>query len=124
MSLEMAGATPDTTLAESLVDATEKLEKRFGSRVLERLEFRGELTYVVAPDDWFRVLSFCRSAPALAFDQLDCLLGDHVPERTAAPFAVVAHLTSHTRTSPAGEDRACRGAGPAHRYGHLAIGRV
>ena len=34
--------------------------------------------------------------PELAFDQLDCLLGDHLPERSAAPFEVVAHLISHT----------------------------
>jgi NADH-quinone oxidoreductase subunit C len=86
---------PDA-LQGSLLIAAGKLEKRFASRLLERIEFRGELTYVVAPDDWFRVLSFCRSAPALAFDQLDCLLGDHLPERSAAPFAVVAHLLSHT----------------------------
>jgi len=83
-------------LPESLVVAASKLEKRFGRRLLERVEFRGELTYVVAPDDWLRVLSFCRSAPPLAFDQLDCLFGDHLPERATAPFAVVVHLLSHT----------------------------
>jgi NADH-quinone oxidoreductase subunit C len=32
----------------------------------------------------------------LAFDQLDCLLGDHLPERREAPLHVVAHLLSHT----------------------------
>lgn len=83
-------------LPESLIVAAAKLEKRFGRRLLERAEFRGELTYTVAPDDWFRVLSFCRSAPPLAFDQLDSLMGDHLPARTEAPFAVVAHLLSHT----------------------------
>lgn len=75
--------------------ATE-LEKRFGARLLESVEFRGELTYMVAPSDWVEVLRFCKEAPELAFDQLDCLLGDHLPERTAAPFEVVTHLVSHT----------------------------
>jgi NADH-quinone oxidoreductase subunit C len=83
-------------LPESLIAAAEKLERRFAERLLERTVFRGELTYTVAPDDWFRVLSFCRSARELAFDQLDSLVGDHLPERAAAPFAVVAHLVSHT----------------------------
>lgn len=74
--------------------ATE-LEARFDVRLLERVDFRGELTYRVAPADWVEVLGFCRDAPGLAFDQLDCLLGDHLPERTSAPFEVVAHLVSH-----------------------------
>jgi NADH/F420H2 dehydrogenase subunit C len=90
------GALAGSSLPTSLVVAAAKLEKRFGKRLLERVIFRDELTYSVAPEDWFRVLSFCRSARELAFDQLDSLLGDHLPERTTAPFAVVAHLVSHT----------------------------
>lgn len=86
----MSGGLPAT-----LVAAAATLTKRFGDRVANSAEFRGELTYTVAPEDWRRVLSFCRSSPALAFDQLDCLLGDHLPERAAAPFEVVAHLVSH-----------------------------
>jgi NADH-quinone oxidoreductase subunit C len=76
--------------------ATAELEERFGANLLARTEFRGEHTYVVAPSDWLEVLRFCREAPALAFDQLDCLLGGHLPERAAAPLEVVAHLVSHT----------------------------
>ena len=83
-------------LSPSLIAALDKLEKRFGARVRERTEFRGDLTITVEPKDWLRVLSFCRSARDLAFDQLDCLFGDHLPERTATPFVVVAHLLSHT----------------------------
>jgi NADH-quinone oxidoreductase subunit C len=78
------------------VSVATELEQRFGAGLLEAIEFRGELTYTVAPGDWLAVLSFCKEAPALAFDQLDCLLGDHLPERAAAPFEVVAHLVSHT----------------------------
>lgn len=94
MNAQMSGAAG--SLSASLAAAAAKLEKRFGARMRERTEFRGELTYRVAPEDWMRVLSFCRSARELAFDQLDCLLGDHLPERVEAPFEVVVHLTSHT----------------------------
>ena len=83
-------------LPASLICAADKLERRFAERLLSRSVAFGELTYIVAPDDWFRVLSFCRSARELAFDQLDSLVGDHLPERSAAPFAVIAHLVSHT----------------------------
>lgn len=86
----------DSELPQSLVRAAIKLRRRFGRRLLEGRVFRGELTYVVTPADWLRVLSFCRDARELAFDQLDCLLGDHVPERAEAPLQVVVHLTSHT----------------------------
>ena len=72
------------------------LEARFGAKLLESIEFRGELTYRVAPSDWIEVLRFCKEASELAFDQLDCLLGDHLPERAEAPFEMVAHLLSHT----------------------------
>ena len=72
------------------------LEARFGEKLLERVDFRDELTYVVAPQDWVEVLGFCKESPELAFDQLDCLLGDHLPEQAAAPFTVVAELVSHT----------------------------
>lgn len=87
---------PAGTLAGTMTVAAARLQKRFGARLLERTGSGDEVTYVIAPEDWMRVLSFCKSAPQLAFDQLDCLLGDHLPERIAAPFQVVAHLTSHT----------------------------
>ena len=90
---DMTGAG---TLAPSLLAAAAKLERRFASRLLERTVYRDELTYTVAAEDWFRVLSFCRSARELAFDQLDSLFGDHLPERAKAPFAVIVHLLSHT----------------------------
>ena len=83
-----------TSLPQSLEDAAAALEKRFGKRLLERVEWRGELTYVVAPDDWAEVLGACRKMPELAFDRLDSLFGDHLPERTAAPLRVVANLVS------------------------------
>jgi NADH-quinone oxidoreductase subunit C len=84
------------SLPASLVAAAKVLEKHFGKRLLERVERLDELTYVVAPEDWAEVLGACRHMPELAFDRLDSLLGDHVPEREATPFQVVAHLVSHT----------------------------
>lgn len=84
-----------TSLAPTLATAAAKLRRRFGARLLEEKESFGELTFVIAPGDWMRVLAFCKTAPDLAFDQLDCLMGDHLPERADTPFAVLAHLTSH-----------------------------
>jgi NADH-quinone oxidoreductase subunit C len=86
----------DRPLPPTLVRGAAELEKRFGDKLLERVESRGGLTYVVAPLDWAEVLRACEETPALAFDQLDSLLGDHLPDRAEAPFEVVAHLTSHT----------------------------
>ncbi len=74
------------------------LEDRFGPRLLEIASFRDELTYVVAAADWLEVLTFCKEEPGLAFDQLDSLLGDHLPERREAPLQVVAHLVSHAHS--------------------------
>ena len=87
---------PAYDLPASLVAAADAVAARFGAAVLERTEFRGDLTLSVAPEAWLEVLTFCRDNEATSFDMLDCLLGDHLPERTAAPFAVVAHLVSHT----------------------------
>jgi len=72
-----------------------RLEENFGARVQEEPAFRGERTYSVEASDWLEVLTFCKDDPQLAFDQLDCLIGDHLPERTEAPFQVEAHLVSH-----------------------------
>jgi len=92
-----AAGKAERPLSATLAAAKMELEERFGTRLLGSAEFRGELTYTVAPEDWVEVLRFCKETPALAFDQLDCLLGDHLPERAAAPLQVVAHLLSHTR---------------------------
>jgi NADH-quinone oxidoreductase subunit C len=83
------------TLPATLVAAADALASSFGDRIIERAEFRDELTLSVEPGAWLDVLSFCRDDPSAAFDQLDSLLGDHLPDRVGAPFAVVAHLLSH-----------------------------
>jgi NADH-quinone oxidoreductase subunit C len=78
------------------MSVAEIMEARFGSRLLETTTFRDDLTYSIAPDDWREVLEFCKESPDLAFDMLDCLIGDHLPERMEAPLQVVVHLVSHT----------------------------
>ena len=91
-----APAEAADSLPATLMSGAAALEKRFAGRRLERVETHGELTYVVAPADWVEILSACKQMRELAFDQLDCLFGDHLPERPTAPFEVVAHLVSHT----------------------------
>jgi NADH-quinone oxidoreductase subunit C len=88
---ESAGHPP-----ESVSTVADRLQERFGEQIVERTEFRGDLTLSVAPEAWLDVMTWCRDDPSAAFDQLDCLMGDHLPERTTAPLAVVAHLVSHT----------------------------
>jgi NADH-quinone oxidoreductase subunit C len=70
------------------------LQSRFGKKLLETTTFRGDLSYLVAPEDWVPVLTYCRDAEELRFDRLDCLCGNHFPERTDAPFEVIANLVS------------------------------
>jgi NADH-quinone oxidoreductase subunit C len=91
----MSGAGNTAAIPASLLIVADKLGEKFRERIVERVEFRGELTLSVVPEAWFDVLAFCRDDSSAAFDQLDCLLGDHLPERLAAPLAVVAHLLSH-----------------------------
>lgn len=79
----------------SVTAAADTVCTAFGDRVVERAEFRGELTLSVSPEAWLDILTFCRDDETTAFDMLDSLVGDHLPERTSAPFAVVAHLVSH-----------------------------
>lgn len=75
------------------------LQGKFGRKFIESSTFRGELTYVVAPEDWHEVLQFCRDADELRFDRLDCLCGNHFPERAEEPLEVIAHLVSIPNTT-------------------------
>ncbi|NLE73862.1 MAG: NADH-quinone oxidoreductase subunit C [Actinobacteria bacterium] len=75
------------------------LQSKFGRKFAESSTFRGELTYVVAPEDWHAVLEFCRDTEELQFDRLDCLCGNHFPEREEAPFEVIANLVSIPNTT-------------------------
>ena len=85
------------SLSPKLLTLASELSARVGVRLMDESHFRGELTYRVAAEDWTGVLTVCKNTPQLAFDQLDSLVGDHLPERSAAPFEVTAHLVSHTK---------------------------
>ena len=65
-------------LPPSLLAAAAALEARFGERIVERKEFRGELTLSVAPEAWLDILTFCRDEVLTAFDQLDSRQVRHV----------------------------------------------
>lgn len=91
-----AGEVLPRALPPSLQVLDGVVATQLGERVVERSEAFGELTYRVAAGDWKDVLRFLKEAPEAAFDQLDCLLGDHLPERRDKPLAVVVHLVSHT----------------------------
>jgi NADH-quinone oxidoreductase subunit C len=84
------------SLTPKLLGLSAELSARLGGKLVEESRFRGELTYRVAAEDWVGVLDACKNTPELAFDQLDSLVGDNLPERAAAPFEVIAHLVSHT----------------------------
>jgi NADH-quinone oxidoreductase subunit C len=90
-------ATTGTEIPDATKAVFDVLEGRFGERLLGSVFFRGELTFTVAAGDFIEVATFCRDEPSLAFERLDCLLGNHYPRRREAPFEVVAHLTSLSR---------------------------
>lgn len=75
------------------------LQGKFGKKLVEMSNFRGDLTFVVAPADWVEILQYCRAAEELQFDRLDSLCGNHFPEKTELPFEVVAHLVSIPNTT-------------------------
>jgi len=84
------------SLSPRLVALSAELSARLGDKLTEESHFRGELTFRVAAESWVALLEACKNTPELGFDQLDSLTGDHLPERVAAPFEVIAHLVSHT----------------------------
>jgi len=86
-------------LSAALKTVQKELTSKFGKKLLETSTFRGELTLVVAPEDWIAVLTYCRDSETLGFDRLDCLFGNHYPERADQPFEVVANLTSIPNTT-------------------------
>lgn len=87
-----AGKAETVEVSAALKTAFMRLEEQFGVKLLASTVFRGELTFTVAVEDWIEVLFFCRDAPDLGFNRLDCLVGNHFPERKEVPFELVAHL--------------------------------
>ncbi|NLT35195.1 MAG: NADH-quinone oxidoreductase subunit C [Gaiellales bacterium] len=95
----MAAAKNIDELSPAHKQVASHLQGKFGKRLLETSSFRGDLTYVVSPQDWLEVLTYCRDAEELRFDRLDSLLGNHFPEREDQPFEVIAHLVSIPHTT-------------------------
>ncbi|MEY2542227.1 MAG: NADH-quinone oxidoreductase subunit, partial [Verrucomicrobiota bacterium] len=46
----------------------ESLGKLFGAKIQEKIEFRGEMTYIISPSDLREIAKFCRDE--LSFDYL------------------------------------------------------
>ncbi len=71
----------------------DRLKTRFGDKILESKEFRGELTVVVPPEHIFEVCSFIKKDPDLAYEFLSDLCGIdmYTPERR---FGVVYNVLS------------------------------
>jgi NADH-quinone oxidoreductase subunit C len=90
----MEATQESVEIPEALKTVSAKVEEKFGEKLLGSSHFRGELTFTVSPEDYIEVAQFCRDSPDLAFERLDCLLGNHYPKRKDAPFELVLHLTS------------------------------
>ena len=77
--------------------ALEKLQARFGDKVLETHSHWGDDTAVVSPDAWHEAARFLRDDPALDFDLFVDLCGVDFPTREAGRFEVVLHVYSTTK---------------------------
>ena len=106
------GADTPQALAPSLAAAADALTAAFGDRIVERSDFRGDLTFSVTPEAWLDVLTFCRDDAADGFRSTR-----QSPGRSSAGARLRAlrrrgpSRFSHPRASPAGQDRSDRGTG-------------
>jgi NADH-quinone oxidoreductase subunit C len=90
---------PSRTWAEKGWDpgtAAERLAESCPGAVLEKVEFRGETTLLVAFDQLGEVLAFLRDDPSLQFDFLTDVTAVHWPARPE-PFDIVYQLYSFPR---------------------------
>jgi NADH/F420H2 dehydrogenase subunit C len=74
----------------------DSLRERFPGSVLDAVEFRGEITVVVAKEALLDVARFLRDDPATAFDMLTVVTGTHYLERDY-DYEVLYHLYSLTK---------------------------
>ncbi|HZJ02675.1 MAG TPA: NADH-quinone oxidoreductase subunit C [Thermoleophilia bacterium] len=81
-------------ISDALKSVFDKIEEKFGARLLGSSVFRGELTFLVAPEDLVEVATYCKAPEGLGFDRLEFLTGNHYPERLEQPFEVAVQLTS------------------------------
>jgi NADH-quinone oxidoreductase subunit C len=59
----------------------ERLEERFGERILEKSDFRGDEEVRVAPEDWLEVGAFLKKDPDLRMDHFVDITAVDYPER-------------------------------------------
>jgi NADH-quinone oxidoreductase subunit C len=73
-----------------------RLEQHFGARILERSDFRGDDTVVVAPSTWREVAAFLKTDAETSMSQFIDITAVDYPEREPAlpRFDVILHLRS------------------------------
>jgi NADH-quinone oxidoreductase subunit C len=79
---------------EEKTDIMDKIDARFGGKVLDRHAFRGDQTVVVEKDCILELLKFLRDEPSLAFDFLMDLTAVDYLGRKKQRFEVVYHFFS------------------------------
>ena len=72
------------------------LKQRFPGSILDSVEFRGEITVLVAKDAILEIAGFLRDDPGTSFDMLTVVTGLHYLERDY-DYEVLYHLFSLTK---------------------------
>ena len=70
-----------------------KLKEKFSDLILEIIEFRGELTFIIKKEDLIKVCQFLKSDPELKYNFLSDVCGVDYPEKEKR-FEVVYNLYS------------------------------
>ena len=88
------GPKPSDASGHKLV---QKLKAKFDGAVLEAVEFIGQVSVRIAPDELVEVCSFLRDDVDARFNYLSDLTCVHYPMRTDAPLEIVYNLYSISR---------------------------
>ena len=88
------GAKPSDASANPLV---QKLKAKFDGTVLEAVEFIGQVSVLIAPDQIVQVCNFLRDDADASFNYLSDLTCVHYPMEAAQPLQVVYNLYSISR---------------------------
>lgn len=70
-----------------------KLKEKFSDLILEIIEFRGELTFIIKKEDLIKVCQFLKSDPELKYNFLSDVCGVDFPQKEKR-FEVVYNLYS------------------------------
>jgi NADH-quinone oxidoreductase subunit C len=86
---------PSEAHAASHSAAVAAVQEAFGDQLVDTIDFRGEMTLVVARDHIVDILALLRQRPDLSFDRLSDLTAvDYLDMGVDPRFAVVYHLMS------------------------------